>query len=94
MTVPSYLAKESTRDRLTSRRRHIIITTPSPKAEAGSAKASLAEVADALGCSTKTVRRYIADGRLTGYRMGPRLIRVDMAEVAAMLSPIPTVQAS
>jgi excisionase family DNA binding protein len=57
-------------------------------------RASLAEVADTLGCSTKTVRRYIADGRLTGYRMGPRLIRVDMAEVAAMLSRIPTVQAS
>jgi len=55
---------------------------------------SIDAAAKTLGCSTKTVRRYIADGRLTGYRMGPRLIRLDMAEVAALLSPIPTTRAS
>lgn len=50
--------------------------------------------ATTLECSTKTVRRYIADGRLTGYRMGPRLIRVDMNEVDALLSRIPTTEAN
>lgn len=47
-----------------------------------------AEYAD---CSTKTIRRRIADGSLTGYRLGQRLIRVDLNEVDAMLRPIPTV---
>lgn len=38
----------------------------------------------------KTVRRYIASGLLTGYRMGDRLLRVDLNEVDQMLRPIPT----
>jgi len=70
------------------------MSTPSKISKPPTPPASIAAVAIILGCSTRTVRRYIADGRLTGYRMGPRLIRVDMAEVDALLSPIPTVQAS
>ncbi|MDQ1305876.1 MAG: hypothetical protein QG671_1708, partial [Actinomycetota bacterium] len=35
-----------------------------------------------------TIRRWISNGRITGYRMGPRLIRVDLDELAAMLKPI------
>jgi len=70
------------------------MSTPSQISKPSVQRASIAAAANALGVSTRTVRRYIADGRLTGYRMGPRLIRVDMAEVDALLSPIPTVQAS
>lgn len=55
---------------------------------------SIATAALQLKCSTRTIRRRIADGSLTGYRFGPRLIRVDMEEVAALLSPIPTARAS
>jgi excisionase family DNA binding protein len=55
---------------------------------------SMDAAANIVGCSVKTMRRWIAEGRLTGYRMGPRLIRVDLAEVEAMLRPIPTVQAN
>lgn len=49
---------------------------------------SLNNAADFAGVSTKTIRRWISDGRITGYRMGPRLIRVDLDELAAMLQPI------
>lgn len=49
---------------------------------------SLTNAADFAGVSTKTIRRWISDGRITGYRMGPRLIRVDLDELAAMLQPI------
>ena len=49
---------------------------------------SLSNAADFAGVSTKTIRRWISDGRITGYRMGPRLIRVDLDELAAMLQPI------
>ena len=41
-------------------------------------------------CSAKTIRRRIADGSLTGYRMGPRLIRVDLDELDQLMQPIPT----
>ena len=51
--------------------------------------ASLADAAEQLGCSPKTIRRYIAAGTLTGYRVGPRNLRVDLAEVEALARPIP-----
>ncbi len=43
-------------------------------------------VADAY--AERTLRRYIASGRLTGYRVGPRLVRVDLNELDANLRPI------
>jgi excisionase family DNA binding protein len=55
--------------------------------------ASISGAAEYAGVSTRTIRRYIAAGRLTGYRIGPRLIKINLAEVDALLSPIPTVQA-
>jgi excisionase family DNA binding protein len=51
---------------------------------------SIAETAKMHGVSEKTIRRWIAQGLIHGFRMGPRLIRVDRAEVEAMLRPIPT----
>jgi excisionase family DNA binding protein len=51
---------------------------------------SLAEAADRLDVSTRTLRRYIAAGRFTGYRVGPRLIKIDPTE----LDQLPTTFAS
>lgn len=51
---------------------------------------TLAAAADHAAVSIKTIRRYIAGGRLTGYRMGTRLIRIDLNELDAILRPIPT----
>jgi excisionase family DNA binding protein len=51
---------------------------------------TIAEAAKRTGVSTKTIRRRIADGTLTGYRFGPHLIRLDPAEVDALLRPIPS----
>lgn len=53
--------------------------------------ASINQAAEYAGVSTKTIRRRIADSSLTGYRMGPRLIRVDLDELdRLLLKPIPT----
>lgn len=51
---------------------------------------SLADGAEHLGVSEKTLRRMISSNQITGYRAGPRLIRLDLAELDALLSPIPT----
>ncbi len=51
---------------------------------------SLAVAATHADVSTRTLRRYISHGRLTGYRVGPRLIKVDLNELDAMARPIPT----
>jgi len=56
--------------------------------------APLSVAAAYAGCHPRTVRRRIADGSLVGYRMGPRMIRVDLNELDSLLSPIPTMAAS
>jgi excisionase family DNA binding protein len=51
---------------------------------------SLATAAAYADVSTRTLRRYIAQGRLTGYRVGPRLVKVDLNELQNLASPIPS----
>ena len=51
---------------------------------------SLETAASYLEVNPKTVRRLIAVGDLTGYRVGPRLLRVSLDDIDAMLRPIPT----
>ena len=45
----------------------------------------LQEAADAYGVSSRSIRRYITDGRLTAYRIGPKMIRLDAEEVERQL---------
>jgi excisionase family DNA binding protein len=47
--------------------------------------ASLPEAAQYVGCSEKTLRRRVSDGSLPAYRLGPRLLRVDLADVDQLL---------
>jgi excisionase family DNA binding protein len=51
---------------------------------------SIQSVADRLDVNPKTIRRMIARGDLTGYRLGGKVLRVDQAEVDAAMVPIPT----
>ena len=50
---------------------------------------SVAEAADYHRCSERTIRRAIRDGRLRAYRVGPRLIRIDPADLDRMARLIP-----
>jgi excisionase family DNA binding protein len=49
--------------------------------------ATLEQAGKYLGCTSRTIRTMIADGRLVGYRSGPRLVRVDLNEVDAAMKP-------
>jgi excisionase family DNA binding protein len=49
---------------------------------------SLNSAAEYAGVHVATIRRWISTGRLTGYRLGPRLIKVDLDQIDAMLQPI------
>lgn len=53
-------------------------------------RAKLAVAADACGVSVKTLRRAISRGDLTGYRLGPRIIVVDLDELDELMRPIPS----
>lgn len=48
---------------------------------------SLAEAAKRTHVSVRTLRRWIAQGRLNAYRAGPRLLRIDPDDVDAMMKP-------
>lgn len=50
--------------------------------------ASIPDAADRYGVHSTTVRRWISDGRITGYRFGPRMIRVDLDEIDALFRPL------
>jgi excisionase family DNA binding protein len=70
------------------------MSKPAPIAKTPARFGSVDAGAELASCSPRTIRRRIADGSLTGYRFGPRLIRVDLNEVAELLCPIPTTRAS
>jgi excisionase family DNA binding protein len=55
--------------------------------------APIKTTSEQYGISEKTLRRYIAEGKITGYRLGPRLIRVDLDEIEQLLKPIPAAKA-
>lgn len=47
----------------------------------------LADAAALIGVCPMTIRRYIRDGKLQGYRHGTALLRVRIADVRALLTP-------
>lgn len=56
-----------------------------------SRRVPLAEGSAYSHLSIKTLRRYIAAGLITGYRIGPKLLQVDLDELDAIVRPVPTV---
>lgn len=51
---------------------------------------SIDNAANYADVSTRTVRRWIAAGLIPGYRVGPRLIKVDLDDFDKLARPIPT----
>ena len=49
--------------------------------------------AEYYGVSTNTIRDWIAAGRLSAYRLGPKLLRVDVSDDSRLIRRVPTVGA-
>lgn len=47
------------------------------------------EASGYTGLAPRTLRDYITQGRLTGYRVGPRALRFDLDELEQLFRPIP-----
>lgn len=54
---------------------------------------SVNDAAALLAVNQRTIRRWISESRLTGYKVGDRLIRVDIREVERLARPIPAGEA-
>lgn len=52
--------------------------------------ASLGEAAAHASVSIDTIRRRIADGSLAGFRLGNKIIRVDLDELDACFKRVPS----
>ena len=50
---------------------------------------SLADAADALAVSTRTVRRYIADGQLDAVRLGRKTLRIKVDSIERFIDARP-----
>ncbi len=53
---------------------------------------SLSEAAERTGLSIQTLRRRIANGQLAAYRSGPRVLRLDPADVDALMVRVPAMR--
>ena len=62
-----------------------------PRKRAPQQLITVTAAADRLGLDDRTIRRYIADGKLRGYRVGTKLVRVDLTDVEALITPLLTV---
>lgn len=49
--------------------------------------ATIKSAAEYIGSSEKTIDRLIGTGKINRYRYGRRLVRVDLNELDALLSP-------
>jgi excisionase family DNA binding protein len=49
---------------------------------------SIQQAAAWLGVHPKTVRRYIAQGRIKAMKVGPRLIRIERESLMALATPV------
>jgi len=58
-------------------------------AATGTRYLSLSEAANVLGVHPKTLRRKIADGKITAYRVGTRRIVIKAEDLESLLEPIP-----
>lgn len=49
---------------------------------------SIQQAADWIGVDPKTIRRWIAQGRIKAVRVGPRLIRIERESLIALATPV------
>ncbi len=52
--------------------------------------ASVVQAAAAYGLNKRTVYRWIADGLLPAWKIGPKLIKVDLDDLDDLARPVPT----
>lgn len=60
-----------------------------PSARRSAELCTIGQAADYLRLTERSIRRYIAEGKLPALRLGEKHIRIRVADVDALLKPIP-----
>ncbi|WP_370501148.1 excisionase family DNA-binding protein [Mycolicibacterium sp. jd] len=61
--------------------------SPVTSGAGGRRYATMKAAGDYVGVSQSTIRQWITDGRITGYRINDRVYRVDLNEIDAAMQP-------
>jgi len=48
----------------------------------------ITDAAGILNVDNRTIRRFIAEGRIPGFRIGDKVLRVDRADVEKLIVPV------
>ena len=65
------------------------MAAPSPRKTSVRDWKSTHEAAEYAGVCVRTIRRRILDGSLPAHRIGPRLLRIDRADLDRLFTPVP-----
>lgn len=68
------------------------VETSSSPVQALAPKCTIAQAAEHANVSTKTIRRWISQGLVEAERVGPRLIRVNLASLDRLGTPLQYVE--
>jgi excisionase family DNA binding protein len=60
-----------------------------PRARKPGRPASITAAAAYAPCGRRTIQRYIQQGKLTAWRFGPKVLRVDLDEVDRLFRSVP-----
>jgi excisionase family DNA binding protein len=48
---------------------------------------TIGEAADYLNVAPLTIKKMLRDGRLPGYKLGPRVVRIRLSDIESALQP-------
>jgi excisionase family DNA binding protein len=91
-TQPSHITSDCTHISQLGQRVRAWLTYPHENETQRPALVAIAGAADYAEVSDRTIRRSIASNVITGYKLGPRCVRVDLNELDRALRKIPAAQ--
>lgn len=88
--TPGVIRQEDTRSPSSQKYQEGTATMSNVRTNRNRRWSTMTETADYLGVSPRSLRAYISQGLIPAYRLGPRMVRLNLDEVDAAFREIPT----